>query len=68
MTPSPDASEPPIGAQANTLAVGKINITLGMSKLQVESAVGTGPDRTEFSPWGCDQGKGICGNEGTFSI
>lgn len=44
----------PAGAQADTLAVGKINITLGMSKLQVEAAVGAGPDQTGVSPWGCE--------------
>ena len=68
MTPLPDASgaptgkpatttayhQVPAGAQADTLAVGKINITLGMSKLQVEAAVGAGPDQTGVSPWGCE--------------
>lgn len=42
----------PTTAAENTLAVGKFNITLGMTKAEVQTAMGAGPDSTGTSPQG----------------
>lgn len=44
---------PPVSA-ADTLTVGNMSVTLGMTKVQVEASVGTTPDRIEKSPLGFD--------------
>lgn len=50
---SSSQTRPGAGA-SNTLTVGKIAVTLGMSKSQVETAAGGKPDRIEKSPLGFD--------------
>lgn len=54
--PSTTTAQPmkPSTAAPNTLAVGKLNVTLGMSKAQVEAAAGAKPDRTGKSPKGLE--------------
>lgn len=54
--PSTSTAQPmkPSTAEPNTLAVGKINVTLGMSKAQVEAAAGAKPDQTGKSPKGLE--------------
>lgn len=54
--PSTTTAQPvkPSTAAENTLAVGKINVTLGMSKAQVEAVAGGKPDQTGKSPKGLE--------------
>lgn len=44
----------PTQSAADTLTVGKLSVTLGMSKSAVEQSIGAAPDRTGKSPQGCD--------------
>lgn len=44
----------PASAAEDTLAVGNLNVTLGMSKTELETKIGAKPDRTEASPLGFD--------------